>query len=398
MSTFADAQDYKKRTLKLRLKAVMKKLGIYIHIPFCLKKCGYCDFYSVKWDETSENKYIQSAINEIKGCSQLQNDYIVDTLFIGGGTPSIIKPQNLGNIIAAVKSIFKVDENAEISMEANPNTLNAKNLSAYGTLGINRLSIGIQSLNDEILKNLGRIHNSAEALQALDLAKNMGFENINADLMFNIPGQTIDDIEETINKLMTKNIKHISFYSLKLEKGTPMYISEENKEIVMPEEDEERKMYYAGRNIMEKYNLLQYEISNFAVKGYECRHNLKYWNQEEYIGIGPSAHSFLGNGRFSNPSDLKKYLLSGQRGTFERDIQEIMDENELIFEYVMLRLRLAQGLKFADFKNKFSKDFKEIYRVQIEGLLKNNLIEINKEGIRLTKKGMDISNYVFAQF
>ncbi len=376
----------------------MKKLGIYIHIPFCLKKCGYCDFYSVKWDEALEDKYIQSAINEIKSCGRLRKDYIVDTIFIGGGTPSIIAARNLGNIMAAVKSTFKVDENAEISMEANPNTLNAENLSAYRTLGIKRLSIGIQSLNDRILKNLGRIHNSKEALDAIEEAKKRGFENINADLMFNIPGQTIDDIEETINKLMTKNIKHISFYSLKLEKGTPMYISEENKEIIMPDEDEERQMYYTGRNIMEKHNLLQYEISNFAVKGYECRHNLKYWNQEEYIGIGPSAHSFLGNTRFSNPSDLKRYLLSGQRGTFERDIQEVMDEKGLIFEYVMLSLRLARGLKFADFNNKFSKDFKEIYRVQIERLLKNNLLEMDHEGIRLTKRGMDISNYVFAQF
>ena len=168
----------------------------------------------------------------------------------------------------------------------------------------------------------------------------------------------------------------------------------------MPDEDEERQMYYAGRNIMEKHNLLQYEISNFAVKGYECRHNLKYWNQEEYIGIGPSAHSFLGNTRFSNPSDLKKYLLSGENGAFdfERDIQEVMGENGLIFEYIMLRLRLTEGLKFADFKNKFSKDFKEIYVEQIKGLLKNNLLEMDDGGIRLTKRGMDLSNYVFAQF
>lgn len=378
----------------------MKKLGIYIHIPFCVKKCGYCDFYSVKWDETRENKYIQSAINEIKSYSWLKDKYIVDTIYIGGGTPSIIAPKNLESIIAAARSIFKVEENAELSMEANPNTLNTENLGAYRSVGINRLSIGIQSLNDNILKTIGRIHSANEALEAIDNAEKCGFGNINADVMFNIPGQTIDDINDTINKLTGKNIKHISFYSLKLEKGTPMYISEEKKEIVMPDEDEERQMYYAGRNIMEKHNLLQYEISNFAVKGYECRHNLKYWNQEEYIGIGPSAHSFLGNKRFSNPSDLKKYILSGENGAFdfERDIQEVMGENGLIFEYIMLRLRLTEGLKFADFKNKFSKDFKEIYVEQIKGLLKNNLLEMDDGGIRLTKRGMDLSNYVFAQF
>lgn len=376
----------------------MKKLGIYIHIPFCVKKCNYCDFYSVKWDELSENKYIQSVINEIKSYSELQDKFIVDTIYIGGGTPSIINPQNLENMINAIKSIFKVEENAEISMEANPNTLNKENLNAYSSIGINRLSIGIQSLNDDILKNIGRIHNSKEALEAIEKAKHCGFENINVDVMFNIPGQTIEDINSTIFQLIKKEIRHISFYSLKLEKGTPMYTLEKNKKIFMPEEDEEREMYYAGRLIMEANNLFQYEISNFAIRGYECRHNLKYWNQEEYIGIGPSAHSFLKNMRFNNPSDLAEYTLKGENGTFKRNIQEVMNENDLIFEYIMLRLRLRSGLKFADFKNKFSKDFKEIYTYEIDYLTKNKLVELDDESICLTKVGIDISNYVFRYF
>jgi oxygen-independent coproporphyrinogen-3 oxidase len=376
----------------------MRKLGIYIHIPFCVKKCGYCDFYSVKWDEISENKYIQSAINEIKSYGELQNKYIVDTIFIGGGTPSIIAAQNLENVITAIKNTFTVEENAEISIEANPNTLNVKKLYAYSSIGINRLSIGIQSLNDDILKNIGRIHNSKEALEAVENAKQCGFTNINADVMFNIPGQTIDDINNTISQLIKKEIRHISFYSLKLEKGTPMYLLEKNKKIVMPEEDDEREMYYSGRNLMEKNNLLQYEISNFTVKGYECRHNLKYWNQEEYIGIGPSAHSFLENMRFNNPSWLTKFIVSGESGTFERNISEVMDEKELIFEYIILRLRLTEGLRFTDFKNKFSKDFKETYKKQIKHLLINNLIESDECTIKLTKKGMDLSNYVFRAF
>ena len=376
----------------------MKKLGIYIHIPFCVKKCGYCDFYSVKWDEISESKYIKSAINEIKSYSELQDKFIVDTIYIGGGTPSIVNPKNLDNMINVIKSIFTVEENAEISMEANPNTLNNENLNDYSSIGINRLSIGIQSLNDDILKNIGRIHNSNEALEAIDRAKSFGFDNINADVMFNIPGQTIDDINNTISKLIKKDIKHISFYSLKLEKGTPMYTLEKNKEIFLPEEDEEREMYYAGRNIMEANNLFQYEISNFAAKGYECRHNLKYWNQEEYVGIGPSAHSFLKNKRFNNPSDLKEYILSGENSNFQRNILEVMDDNQMIFEYIILCLRLTEGLKFADFENKFSINFKEVYAKQIEYLLKNNLIEIDDAAVRLTKRGMDISNYVFEQF
>jgi oxygen-independent coproporphyrinogen-3 oxidase len=374
----------------------MKKLGIYIHVPFCIKKCGYCDFYSVKWDEESENSYIRSAIDEIKGYRELE-DYIVDTIFIGGGTPSVIMPQNIEKLIAAVKDTFTVAQNAEISMEANPNSL-SQNLKIYKETGINRLSIGIQSLKDDILKRIGRIHNFSEALQAIDLAQKQGFDNINADVMFNIPGQTLEDITDTIYQLISKDIRHISFYSLKLEEGTQMYSLEKNKVITMPVEDLEREMYYAGRTIMEEHGLMQYEISNFAVKGYECRHNLKYWNQVEYIGIGPSAHSFMGNTRYSNPSNLKEYTLSSGKEGFKRNIQEVMDEDELMFEYIMLRLRLTEGLKFAEFKNKFNRDFEETYKAQIEKLLKDNLIYLDDEGIRLTHRGMDISNYVFASF
>lgn len=374
----------------------MKKLGIYIHVPFCIKKCGYCDFYSVKWDEESENSYIRSAIDEIKGYRELE-DYIVDTIFIGGGTPSVIMPQNIEKLIAAVKDTFTVAQNAEISMEANPNSL-SQNLKIYKETGINRLSIGIQSLKDDILKRIGRIHNFSEALQAIDLAQKQGFDNINADVMFNIPGQTLEDITDTIYQLISKDIRHISFYSLKLEEGTQMYSLEKNKVITMPVEDLEREMYYAGRTIMEEHGLMQYEISNFAVKGYECRHNLKYWNQVEYIGIGPSAHSFMGNTRYSNPSNLKEYTLSSGKEGFKRNIQEVMDEDKLMFEYIMLRLRLTEGLKFAEFKNKFNRDFEETYKAQIEKLLKDNLIYLDDEGIRLTHRGMDISNYVFASF
>lgn len=376
----------------------MKKLGIYIHVPFCSKKCGYCDFYSIKWNNMQEKQYIQSAIREIKGYYGLTGKFIVDTIFIGGGTPSIIQGENLGSLIDNIKKILPVEEGAEVTIEANPNTLTRENLNEFRKIGINRLSIGIQSLNDNILKKIGRIHNSQEALEGIDMARSQGFENINADVMFNIPGQTLEDIDSTISKLIEKDIKHISFYSLKLEEGTPMYTMEENKEIIMPEEDLEREMYYLGRNIMEKHNLFQYEISNFAVKDYESRHNLKYWNQEEYIGIGPSAHSFLGNIRFNNYPDLTKYILGGQDQIFDRNLQEIMSKEDLIFEYIILRLRLNEGINFNDFKKKFSIDFKDEYKDQIDYLLKNDLVILKDENVRLTNKGMDLSNYVFQKF
>jgi oxygen-independent coproporphyrinogen-3 oxidase len=377
----------------------MKKLGIYIHIPFCKQKCNYCDFYSIKWDDESENKYIEAVISEINSYKdKFYDNYIVDTLFFGGGTPTIIKPENLGKIVDSLRGVIEIDKCSEISMEANPNTLTSEKLRKYKNIGINRLSIGIQSLNDEILKKIGRIHNSTEALEAIDRAKNTGFENINSDIMFNIPGQTVYDIEDAVTKIIEKGVKHISFYSLKLEKGTPMYSLEKNKKIIMPDEDIEREMYYAGRNVMGKNNLFQYEISNFAVNGFECRHNLKYWNQDEYIGLGPSAHSFMDNIRYSNPSDLKYYCDNINSSKFERIIHEKLEKNDLMFEYIMLRLRLTEGLNINEFNYKFSQEFKEMYKTKINFLMKNNLLEINNDFIRLTNKGMDISNYVIEEF
>jgi oxygen-independent coproporphyrinogen-3 oxidase len=377
----------------------MKKLGVYIHVPFCKQKCNYCDFYSVKWDDEWENKYTEAVIDEIKGYKEMLRDkYLVDTVFFGGGTPTIIKPSNLKIILDTISSIAVIDKNAEISMEANPNTLTDENLKQYRESGINRLSIGIQSLNDEILKKIGRIHNSTEALEAIDRARKHGFKNINVDAMFNIPGQTTSDIEETLSKIMERGVKHISFYSLKLEKGTPMYSMEQKNLITMPDEDEERNMYYKGRIVMEQNNLFQYEISNFAVDGFQCRHNLKYWNQEEYIGIGPSAHSFMNSIRYSNPSDLKLFCKNIEENNLGRIIQEEMNEEELMFEYIMLRLRLTEGLDSAEFKNKFNVDFNEKYKGQIKYLTENKLIEQCGNIVKLTQRGMDISNYVFEEF
>ncbi len=322
----------------------------------------------------------------------------MDSIFFGGGTPTIIKSENLLKILDGIKNIAEVDSQCEISMEANPNTLTDENLKAYKDMGINRLSIGIQSLNDEILKKIGRIHNSSQALEAIDRAQNMGFENINADVMFNIPGQTVNDIQDTLLKIVEKGVKHISFYSLKLEEGTPMFVMEKNRKITMPDEEVERKMYYAGRSVMEDNNLNQYEISNFAVKGYECRHNLRYWNQEEYIGFGPSAHSFLNSIRYSNPSDLKFYCEKSDADSFERVIQEELSEDDLMFEYIMLKLRLTVGISINEFNQKFKADFNEMYKLQIKYLLKYDLIEYVNNNIRLTKKGMDVSNAVIEEF
>ncbi len=373
----------------------MKKLGIYVHIPFCRQKCSYCDFYSVNWNDELENKYVEAVLNEIKGYKdRLNGQYVADSVYFGGGTPTIIKPESLYKIMEALRDLMEVNKNSEISMEANPNTLTFEKLREYREIGINRLSIGVQSLNDDILKKIGRVHDSRQAIESIDRAKSAGFSNINTDVMFNIPGQEVSDIEDTISRLIERNIEHISFYSLKLEKGTPMYALEKNNKIVMPDEEYEREMYYAGRSLMERKNLLQYEISNFSKKGFECRHNLKYWSQDEYIGLGPSAHSFMDGVRYSNPADLKMYCVSG----FNRIVHERMNYEDLMFEYIMLRLRLSEGVDIHEFNSRFSTDFIKIYQEQISHLGKNNLIELSDGHIKLTEKGMDISNYVFEKF
>lgn len=376
----------------------MKNLGIYVHIPFCRQKCNYCDFYSVKWDKQSEDRYVNAVIKEIESYKQLNLQYIVDTIYFGGGTPTIIQPSNISRIIQTIKGIFTVAATSEISIEANPNTLTAENLTIYKDSGINRLSIGVQSLNDDILKNIGRIHDSNQALEAIELARSLGFENINADVMFNIPNQTVKDIVYALTQLAEKKVKHISFYSLKLEKGTPMYQMEKNNTITMIDEEEERKMYYAGREEMKKYNLIQYEISNFAVQGYECKHNLKYWHQNEYIGIGTAAHSFLDRKRYSNISDINIYCQNTDKCDFNRTTLEIMDNDALMFEYIMLNLRLTEGLNINKFNQIFLTDFNNYYKEEINYLIQNKLLVYENSSIKLTEKGMDISNYVFQRF
>ncbi|MBP1927345.1 oxygen-independent coproporphyrinogen-3 oxidase [Sedimentibacter acidaminivorans] len=374
----------------------MKRLGIYVHVPFCKRKCNYCDFYSIKWNREVEERYVKSLVKEINSYNGME--YVVDTIFFGGGTPTIIEPQNIEKIIHEIKNNFKVDKNSEITIEANPNTLTYENLSVYKKAGINRLSIGVQSLNNNILENIGRLHNSEEALLAIKRAKETGYENINVDVMFNIPGQTTEDIEETVIQIIDEEVNHISFYSLKLEKGTPMFSMERDHKIFMPEENIEREMYYTGRKIMEDRKIYQYEISNFAKKGFECKHNLKYWNQEEYIGFGPSAHSFLNNERYGNVSNINEFCNNAENNIFNRNIHESLNAEALEFEYIMLKLRLTEGLSLNIFNQKFNIDFNDKYSKQIEYLIGNKLLIYNENNIKLTQFGMDISNFVFEKF
>lgn len=373
----------------------MKQIGLYVHVPFCVRKCGYCDFYSIKWDQVREKNYVDALLREARSYREEGAALNVDTIFIGGGTPSVLTLDSTESVLKGIYDIYHVDDHAEVTIELNPNSITQERLQKYLQWGINRLSIGIQSMDDGILKKIGRLHSAREACEAVEMARRTGFDNINSDIMFNIPGQTAENILSTIDRTIDTGVKHISFYSLKLEEGTPMYNQERDRLISMPDEDEERRMYYAGREAMEQHGFRQYEISNFALPGYECRHNLKYWRQQEYIGLGPAAHSFTGNERYGNAPDLELYC---QGGAASRQVYEIMDKKEMMFEYVMLNLRLTTGIRKENFLRKFGVSFDTVYGSKTAELEGKGLVNTGENSVSLTHLGMDLSNYVFEQF
>lgn len=376
----------------------MKKLGLYVHIPFCERKCNYCDFYSIAKSDDVEKRYIDALLSEIGSYKNVSQDYLVDSIFIGGGTPSYIKPANLGLLLDQIRDTFILDDDVEITMEANPNSITKEKISQYKKYGINRMSVGIQSLDNNVLKTIGRLHNDEEAINALRIIRSEGIDNLNADVMFNIPDQTIESIIDTLRRIVAEGVSHISFYSLKLEEGTPMYKMEEKGLINMVDDDIERNMYYKGREFMENNDFFQYEISNFSKKGYECRHNIKYWTGGDYIGFGPFAHSCFEDKRYNNISDIRLYCDNINDPKAYRQLNEVLNRESKIFEYIMLRLRMNKGIELDHFKDLFGIDFNTLYKSQLENLQRYQLIIRDKNTIRLSKKGMDVSNYVFEEF
>lgn len=376
----------------------MKKLGLYVHIPFCERKCNYCDFYSLVKTNELENRYVDALLFEIKSYKDRCRDFEVDTVFIGGGTPSYLRPENIKLIMQEINNTFLISNDCEITIEANPNSIDKNKALQYKSCGINRISLGIQSLDDNILKSIGRLHDSEEALKAIRAIKEAGISNINADIMFGIPSQNVENIINSLSKIIAEDVKHISFYSLKLEEGTPMFLMEEKGLIKTLDDDIERKMYYAGREYMENNGYTQYEISNFSKENYECRHNIKYWTGGEYIGFGPFAHSCFENKRYNNISDINIYCENFNNPQKYRQLNEVLNKESKIFEYIMLGLRMNKGISIDDFNKKFETNFLETYKNQINKLLNNNLIILDKNTVKLSKRGMDISNYVFEEF
>ncbi|MBO5342404.1 MAG: radical SAM family heme chaperone HemW [Lachnospiraceae bacterium] len=395
-----------------------KSLGIYIHIPFCVQKCLYCDFVSGPATIEIKRDYVNQLLKEIEiRAEQLcpfssengesednvqeygsAKDYVIDSVFIGGGTPSVLDGEWIKEILCKLKKSFYFDKNCECSIEVNPGTVDYEKLLCYRQAGINRLSIGLQSYNDNELKALGRIHDYAAFEETYRLARKAGFTNINIDLMSAIPEQTEESFNRSLKQICELGPEHLSVYSLIVEESTPFY----DMDLKLPNEEEERQMYHNTAEMLKKYGYEQYEISNYAKPGRECRHNLRYWRCEEYIGFGCAAASFVNGVRWKNTenrTEYMKYLADGKtlQGNFYCE-KEMLTESDKMSEFFILGLRMNRGVSLDEFKEKFGRDIYEAYNISLENHLKHGLLEIRNNRIALTDRGRDLGNYVMRDF
>lgn len=364
--------------------------GIYIHIPFCVRKCKYCDFVSFPDMADGFSGYVSDVIDEM---AEYRGER-VDTVFIGGGTPTVLPYQELGSLIEACFKNFNIASDYEFTVEANPETVNADKIKAMLFGGVNRISVGAQSFNDAELKKIGRIHDAKTAYNTICQLKEMGFDNINLDLMTALPDQTVQSLSNTLETAVSLPVTHISAYSLIIEENTPLEREYSRRELVLPSEDEDRKMYKMTVETLRKSGFNQYEISNFAKSGFECRHNKKYWKTEEYIGLGLAAHSYLDGKRFYNTSDLTEYM-SGRKHSSD---VTVLTERDKIGEFMIMGLRLNSGVSEAEFLRRFGKAVDEMYAKELEKFVNGGFL-VRKDGkIALSDKGRDVSNSVLCEF
>ena len=378
------------------VKSNKNPLALYIHIPFCRSKCAYCDFLSFPKNNFTENEvndYINTLIKEIKfRAEQLKSrNYIINSIFIGGGTPSVICAERLARVLEAVADTFEISPDAEVTVESNPESVEFEKLKAYRNAGINRLSLGIQSFSDVLLKKISRAHSREQALEAYSNAVESGFDNINIDLMFGLPKQTVENVYQTLEQAVALKPAHISFYGLILEEGSALY---RDKSFTPVDDETDRKMYYAVKKTLKAVGYEHYEISNFALPNRECRHNSAYWTGMNYIGVGLGAHSFINSERFHATCNFKTYL----RGDFDKEDSIILNESDKYAEFFFLGLRFINGVSANDFCVRFGKTADEIYGEELIALEKNGLITRNADNIRLTEIGVDLSNRVFEKF
>ncbi len=405
----------------------MNSLGIYIHIPFCKQKCLYCDFLSFPGGEEQQALYFDALKKEILLCADECRDYAVDTVFIGGGTPTYVKPSYMAEIMELIRNNYNMTSDAEISMECNPGTDGAgfEAMRLYRNAGINRISIGLQSPNDKELKILGRIHNRQQFDECYKNVRAAGFSNVNVDLMGALPGQSLTDFEDNLNYVLSLDPQpeHISAYSLIIEEGTPFYemygeglASTDNESekaegaLPLPDEDTEREMYHRTKDILSKNGYHRYEISNYAKDGRDCLHNVRYWKCRDYLGFGLGAASLLEGKRFHNTREISTYTerLLGKpatdlvgdwgRSLSIREEVEELDIKAMMEEFMFMGLRMISGVDINDFSMRFGADIFDVYGEVIADLIEKALLERNGDYLRLTDKGLDVSNYCMAEF
>ncbi|MBO4498229.1 MAG: radical SAM family heme chaperone HemW [Lachnospiraceae bacterium] len=395
-------------------------MEIYVHVPFCVRKCRYCDFYSVPCGGAEvpggggadslgaarkTGDYVTALLKELDAREDELRGQEITSIFVGGGTPTLLSCAELETLITGIRArLFPDfdDDETEFTVECNPGTLDTEKLTLMRQLGVNRLSIGLQSADNAELKTLGRIHTYEEFLKNYETAREVGFCNINVDLMSGIPGQTIESFERTLRTVAGLGPEHISVYSLILEEGTPLYSDVESGRILLPGEDADRQMYELTGKVLAEYGYERYEISNYARPGYRCRHNMGYWTGEEYLGLGPAAASYLrarpNNGvmyRYKNPADITAYM-ADPAGV--RTVEERLDKKDLMSEYMILRLRLTDGASISEFAKRFGVDPREVFGEPIGKFESLGLLRCTEDSIVLTEKGLDVANTVMCEF
>ena len=380
-----------------------ENIGIYIHIPFCKKKCFYCDFVSYENKENLIQEYMDNVCLEILQNAEILSEYNISTIYFGGGTPSLIKVEYIEKILNTLK-LFVTDEKEikEITIEINPNSASLDKLEKYYNLGINRLSIGLQSTHDKILRNIGRLHTFNDFKEVLKNANAVGFKNISVDLIYPLPGLNLSGFKETLNSVIKLkdefNIKHISVYNLEVHENTRLEFLLKEGFVSLCNEDEEYKMREELNKRLQDNGFVKYEISNYAYPGFESKHNLCYWNQEKYIGFGVNASSFFNLKRYRNTSNIDKYI-DGIKNNKNIVVEtEELDKLSLMKEYIILKLRLSKGVEISEFKQKFGTDIFDIFNTEFNSLKKDNLVNITSKNISLTNRGEEVANIVWEMF
>ena len=372
----------------------MKELGLYIHIPFCVSKCHYCNFVSYAGMDKYKSKYKKAIIKEIIAFSSKAKRYVVNTIYIGGGTPSCFDDGAINEILTAVRKNYILKDNVEISIESNPNSITESKVKEWRNAGVNRVSIGLQSCDEGLLKLINRPHTLKDYFNAIKLLRRYGFNNINTDIMVGLPNQTMKHVKQTTKLVLKTNIPHVSAYALILEEDTPLHKMVKSKQLTLPSEDKAVKMYDYVYKKLKSHNINRYEVSNFAKRGYECAHNLNCWNMVEYVGFGVSANSYFGGRRWGNVEDIKSYIDYINHNVDPKEFNEKQTKDDLFDEYVMLKLRTTQGLDLDRIKKEYGKDLLVIKDTEIKTLKIHGLIKVKNNYLFATAKGFKFLNQI----